>query len=246
MKILVPIKRVPDPYAVVRPLPDGSGIDANGLKHEINPFDEIALEEAVRMKEADPAIHITAVSMGGPECEEQLRKALAMGADLALRIDCSDAVDSSVVSAELAALAQAESPDLILMGKQATDFDSGQAAQMTAARLGWPQAMYAARIERDGSRLTVVRETDEGEETVALSLPAIVTADLRLNEPRYIPLPGIIRARTKPLEVRARLTTAAPKTRLTRLVDAPARAAGIMVDSVDALVAELQKRGALA
>jgi electron transfer flavoprotein beta subunit len=246
MKILVPIKRVPDPYSTVRAKDDGSGIEEAGLKFEINPFDEIALEEAVRMKEADPAVEIAAVSIGAPECEEQLRKALAMGADRAIRIEEPGEMDSTVVAAELAALAREWGPDLILMGKQATDDDSGQAAQMTAARLGWPQALFASKIEREPGALVVARETDEGEEVLRVPLPAVVSADLRLNEPRYIPLPGIIRARSKPLEARPRLTDARPKTRLVRLGPAPEREPGVRLGSVDEVIAELKKRGALA
>src|SRR5438067_1619990 len=148
MKILVPIKRVVDPYAKVRPLGDGSGMDTTGLKFEINPFDEIAVEEAVRLKEKDPSIEITAVSIGGPECEEQLRKGLAMGADRAILIETIDLLDSSVVASELAALVNELKPDMVLMGKQATDDDNNQAGQMLAAKLDWPQATFAAKIER--------------------------------------------------------------------------------------------------
>lgn len=243
MKILVPIKRVIDPFAKVRPLADGSGIDISGVKFEINPFDEIAMEEAVRMKEKDASVEIVAVSIGGPECEEQLRKSLAIGADRAVLVETTDPMDSTVVAAEFAALAQELQPDLILMGKQATDDDNNQAGQMLAAKLGWPQATFAAKIERHESSLHVTRETDSGDETLALPLPCVVTTDLRLNEPRYIALPGIIKARSKPLEKRARLTGALPKTRIVKVESPPAREAGRKVSSVDDLIAALQSKG---
>jgi electron transfer flavoprotein beta subunit len=245
MKILVPIKRVVDPFAKVKPLPDGSGIDTTGLKFEINPFDEIAVEEAVRLKEKDPSIEIIAVSIGGPETEEQLRKALAMGADKALLVETTDPLDSTVVAAELAALAKELQPDIILMGKQATDDDNNQAGQMLAAKLDWPQATFAAKIERADDSLKVTRETDTGDETLELSLPCVVTTDLRLNEPRYIALPGIIKARSKPLEKRSRLTQATPKTRITKIEAPDARQAGRKMGSVDELVSALREKGVL-
>ena len=245
MKILVPIKRVVDPYAKVRPLADGSGMDTTGLKFEINPFDEIAVEEAVRMKEKDSSVTITAVSIGGPECEDQLRKALAMGADKAILIELTDVMDSTVVASELAAFAKELQPDLILMGKQATDDDNNQAGQMVAAKLDWPQATFAAKVEASAGSVKVTRETDTGDETLELPTPCLVTTDLRLNEPRYIALPGIIKARSKPLEKRPRMTSAAPKTRVTKMDAPPARQAGRKVGSVDELVAALKDKGAL-
>ena len=243
MKILCPVKRVVDPYAKVKPLPDGSGLDTGAVKFDVNPFDEIAVEEAVRMKEKDPSVTITAVSLGGPEVEEQLRKALAMGADDAILIENSLPLDSSVVAAELAVIALGY--DLVLMGKQSTDDDNGQAAQMLAAKLGWPQATFASSITIEGGIATVTRETDTGEETLVLPLPCVITTDLRLNEPRYIALPGIIKARSKPLEKRPRATTVTPKTRIVRMDSPLARPAGRKVASVDELVAALRERGAL-
>jgi len=245
MKILVPVKRVLDPYAKPRPLPDGSGVDTTGLKFEINPFDEIAVEEAVRQKEKNSNIEITVVSIGGPECEEQLRKALAIGADRAILVETSSALDSPGIANEMAALAKELSPDLILMGKQATDDDNNQAAQMLAAKLDWPQATFASKIVLEGNEIAVTRETDSGEETLKMSLPAVVTTDLRLNEPRYIALPGIIKARSKPLDKRSASTGSTPKTR-TLKVEAPApRAAGRKVANVAELVAALKERGVL-
>lgn len=245
MKILVTVKRVVDPYAKVRPLPDGSGIDTTGLKFDINPFDEIAVEEAVRMKERDSSISVTVVSIGPPECEEQLRKALAMGADDAVLIETDQAFDSPGIAAELVEMARETMPDLILMGKQATDDDCNQAAQMLAAKLGWPQATFAAKIEPDGSKLRVTRETDTGSETLEFSLPAVVTSDLRLNEPRYIALPGIIKARSKPLRRQATRANAPPRTSLKAVEATPERAGGQRVGSVDELVSALRKKGVL-
>lgn len=243
MKILCPIKRVVDPYAKVRPLPDGSGLDTGSVKFDLNPFDEIAVEEAVRMKEKDPSVTVTVVSIGGAEVEEQLRKALAMGADNAVLIENDKPLDSTVVALELAFVAK--DYDLVLMGKQSTDDDNGQAAQMLAAKLAWPQATFASKIEVANGQATVTRETDTGEETLLLPLPAIVTTDLRLNEPRYIALPGIIKARSKPLEKISRNTDAVPKSRVVRMESPPPRPAGRKVGSVDELIAALKERGAL-
>lgn len=243
MTLLVPIKRVVDPYAKVRPLPDGSGLDTGGTKFEVNPFDEIALEEAVRAKEKDASIEVVAVSIGPAECEEQLRKALAMGADRAILIETTEVYDSPAVAKELEALARELAPDVILMGKQATDDDCNQAGQMLAARLGWPQATFAAKVEFAGGQATVTRETDSGEEVLHLPFPCLITADLRLNEPRYIALPGIIKARSKPLDRRAPAASPALKTKRVRVEAAPTRAAGIKVGSVDELVAALHDKG---
>ncbi len=245
MKILVTVKRVIDPFAKVRPLPDGSGIDTTGVKFDINPFDEIAVEEAVRMKEQDGAIEIISVSIGGRECEDQLRKSLAMGADKAILLQTDESLDSPAVASILADLARELSPDLILMGKQATDDDCNQAGQMLAAKLRWPQATFAAKVERAGNGIRVTRETDDGEEVIDLPLPCLVTADLRLNEPRYIALPGIIKARSKPLEIRSLANVPPAKTRTLKLESPAARSAGRKVASVDELVAALRDRGAI-
>src|SRR6185503_11328900 len=213
MKILVTVKRVVDPFAKVRPLPDGTGIDTSGVKFEINPFDEIALEEAVRIKEKNPSTEIVAIAIGGPECEDQLRKALAIGADSAILIEASAEWDSPAIAKELEALVRELSPDIVLMGKQGSDDDNGQVGGMLAARLDWPQASFASKIDISPTSAIVTRETDTGEETLELSLPCLVTADLRLNEPRYVALPGIIKARSKPLEKRAPKTTPQTKTK---------------------------------
>ncbi len=245
MKILVPIKRVIDPYAKVKPLSDGTGLDLGGIKFDINPFDEIAVEEAVQFKEADDTIQITVISIGPPECEDQLRKALAMGADQAILIETNDPLDSTVVAAELAEVAKELKPSLILMGKQATDDDNNQAGQMLSAKLGWPQASFAAKIERIEDGLKVTRETDDGEETLLLQLPALVTTDLRLNEPRYIALPGIIKARQKPLEKQHRKTSLAPKTEIINYSAPDPRAAGKKVANVEELIQEILAKGVL-
>lgn len=244
MKILVPIKRVIDPYAKVRPLADGSGLDTSDSKFEINPFDEIAMEEAVRMKEANPEIVIVAVSIGESECEDQLRKALAMGADEAILVKTSDDMDSMVIAAELKALVDEIQPKLILMGKQSTDGDSNQAGQMLAALLDWPQATFAAKIELGEESAIVTRETDSGEEVLSLPYPCLITTDLRLNEPRFITLPRIVKARSKPLEVRDRATQTQSKTTILSYTSPPARQAGVKVNSVDELISALKEKGA--
>ena len=246
MKVLVPIKRVPDPYAKVKPLADGSGLDLSGIKFDINPFDEIAVEEAVRMKEQDASVSIVAVSIGGAETEEQLRKALAMGADEAILIETTDALDPRVIAAELAALVNDLQPDVVLMGKQATDEDNNQLGQRLAAKLGWPQATFASKVSPAEGSVTVERETDDGGETLLLKTPCLITTDLRLNEPRYIALPGIIKARSKPLSKRERATSLEPQVKTLNLEAPPARAGGRKVGSVDELVDALKGMGVIA
>lgn len=246
MKILVPVKRVVDPYAKVKPLSDGSAVDTAGVKFEINPFDEIALEEAVRIKEKDPATTIVAVSIGRAECEEQLRKALAIGADSAILVQSDAAWDSPSIAKELEAVVRSESPDLLIMGKQATDDDCGQVGGMLAARLDWPQATFASKLELLSGSVRVTRETDTGEEILEIPLPALVTTDLRLNEPRYVALPGIIKARSKPLEFRPPTTSPEMKTKTTAFASPPARGAGKKVSNVDELLTELRAKGAIA
>jgi len=245
MKILVTVKRVVDPFAKVRATADGAQLDTAAAKFEINPFDEIAVEEAVRLREKDPSIEITVLSIGTPQAEEQLRKALAMGADKAILVETTEIFDSLGIATELAAQISVEQPDLVLMGKQATDDDNNQVGQMLAAKLGWPQATFASKIVLEGRKATVSRETDAGGEVLEFDLPGVITADLRLNEPRYIALPGIIKARSKPLEKRAPRTNTQPKTRVKRYDNAPQRSAGKKVQSVDQLVSSLKEMGAL-
>ena len=242
----MPVKRVVDPYAKVRPVSDGSGIDTTGVKFEINPFDEIAVEEAVRLREKQPDIEIVVVSIGTTDCEEQLRKALAMGADRAILVETSHLYDSQGIAQELKAVVDKENPDLVLMGKQATDYDCNQAAQMLAAKLDWPQACFASAVAIEGAALTVSRETDLGVETVQIPLPCVVTTDLRLNEPRFVALPGIIKARSKPLDRVAPNATPAPLTKTIKVESPGARPPGRKVATVDELVNELKNRGAFA
>ena len=202
MKILVPVKRVPNPDERIRVRPDGMGIDGAALTFVVNPFDAIAVEEALRIRErGDTPVEVVAVSLGPAEVESELRTALAMGADRAVRIDSPGGLDPWSVACGLAALVAREAPDLVLMGKQAVDDDANQAGQMLAGLLRWPQATFASKIERlNDGRLRVARETDQGLETLAISLPAVVTTDLRLNEPRYASLSSLIKARKRPIE----------------------------------------------
>lgn len=199
MKILVTVKRVPDPETTIRVKPDGSGIVTDNIKYVINPFDEIAIEEALRIKEKLGGSEVVLASIGTKVVSEQLRTGLAMGADRALLVLCEQALDSLAVSRILAKLVERESPQLVLMGKQAIDDDSNQAGQMLAALLDWPQATFASKVElaADQQSAQVIREVDGGLETIGFSLPGIITADLRLNEPRYASLPGIMKARKK-------------------------------------------------
>jgi electron transfer flavoprotein beta subunit len=245
MRILCPIKRVVDPYAKVQALSDGSGIDAAGAKYDINPFDEIALEEAVQIRERLGSAEIIAVSIGQAESEDQLRKALAMGADRAILITIDGSTDSLGIAKLLKGVVEELSPDLVLMGKQATDDDNNQAAQMLAGMLGWPQATFASKIEIAPNSAIVTRETDEGEEILEVKLPAVATADLRLNQPRYIALPAIMKARNKPLEKRVGAATA-PRTKTVRYDAPPPRQAGVKVGSVEELISKLKSLGALA
>ena len=201
MKILVPIKRVPDPEQKIRLSADGSSLQTEDAAFVINPFDAIALEEALRIREnGSDKVEILAVAIGGEECEEQLRTALAMGADRALKLLTPSPPDPWNVSEILKTLVQREQPELVIMGKQAVDDDSGQVGPFLAAQLDWPQATFVSKLEFSDGKIVVDRETDTGIERASVPLPAVVTTDLRLNEPRYISLPGIIKARKKPLE----------------------------------------------
>lgn len=202
MKILVTVKRVPDPETTIRVKPDGSGIVTDNIKYVINPFDEIAIEEALRIKEKLGGSEVVLASIGTKVVTEQLRTGLAMGADRALLVLCDQELDSLAVSKLLAKLVERESPQLVLMGKQAIDDDANQAGQMLAALLDWPQATFASKVElaADQTSVQVVREVDGGLETVGFSLPGLITADLRLNEPRYASLPGIMKARKKEIK----------------------------------------------
>ena len=239
MKILVPVKRAIDKDVKIRVKADGSGVELGNVKMSMNPFDEIAVEEALRLKEAGKATEIVAVSIGPQQAAETIRTALAMGADRGILVKADGAVEPLAVAKILKAIALAEQPGLVIMGKQAIDDDCNQTGQMLAALLGWPQGTFASKVALDGDALTVTREVDGGLEDVEIQLPAVVTADLRLNEPRYASLPGIMKARKKELkeipiaEVGADLT---PTVKIVKLDPPPKRQAGKKVGSVQELV----------
>ena len=242
MKILVPIKRVPDPATTIRVLPDGSGIATDNVKWVINPFDEIAIEEALRIKEKQGEGEVILISIGQQTWQEQLRTGLAMGADRAILVRTETPLDTLAIARVIAKIASDEKPGIVMIGKQAIDDDSNQVGQMIAEMLGWPQATFASKIEISGEKCTVVREADGGLETIAFPLPAVITADLRLNEPRYASLPGIMKARKKELkEIPADSlgVDLAPKLKIKNLTAPPKRQAGRKVASVQELVAVL-------
>ena len=249
MKILVPVKRVIDYNVRPRVKSDGSGVDLANVKMSMNPFDEIAVEEAIRLKEKGAATEVVAVSIGPAKAQEVLRTALAMGADRAILIETDTLTEPLAVAKLLKALCDEEQPGLVLMGKQAIDDDANQTGQMLAALLGRPQGTFASKVELEGDQVSVTREVDGGLETVRLALPAIVTTDLRLNEPRYASLPNIMKAKKKPLDTRTPADLGVDVTpRLTTLkVEEPAaRQGGVKVASVDELVAKLKTLGAVA
>jgi electron transfer flavoprotein beta subunit len=247
LRILVPLKRVPDPDTKIRLRADGAGIETDAVTFVINPFCEIALEEALRLREGGhPVEEIVVATAGGPETTEQLRRGLAMGADRAIRIDVAEPPEPLAVAKLFARLVEREKPDLVLMGKQAIDDDCNQTGQMLAALLNWPQATFASKVEvLDGAaRLRVAREVDGGLETVIVRLPAVVTTDLRLNEPRYVALPGILRAKNKPLEETtpaALSVNVAAKTRTLGLAPPPRRSRGVRVADVPELLRRLRE-----
>ena len=244
MKILVPAKRVPDPNSTIKVKPDGSGIVTDGLKWVINPFDEIAIEEALRIKEKLAGSEVVLVGVGSKACSEQLRTGLAMGADRAVLVISEDALDSRAIAAILTKLTTDEKADLVMMGKQAIDADSSQAGQMLAEMLGWPQATFASKVEfaADQKSMQVTREVDGGLEVLSLPLPAVVTADLRLNEPRYASLPGIMKARKKELKevpLADLGVDTAPRLKILKMAPPPKREAGRKVETVQDLVQAL-------
>ena len=248
LKVLVCIKRVVDYNVRVRVKPDGSGVAVEGLKMSINPFDEIALEEALRLKERGLASDVAVATVGDAEAQQQLRTGLAMGADRALLIESSAPTEPLVVARALRALVEREKPDLVLLGKQAIDDDHAQTGQMLAALWDRPQATFASRLEIDGTRARVTREVDAGLEVIDVELPAVVTTDLRLNQPRYVKLPEILKAKKKPLEVLplAALIVDARAGVVVERVDPPApRARGIRVQNAAELVGVLRQRGVL-
>ena len=243
MKVIVPIKRVIDFNVKVRVKPDGSGVDAANVKMSMNPFDEIAVEEAVRLKEKGIATEIVAVSCGVTACQETLRTALAIGADRAILVETSVELQPLAVAKLLKAIVAKEQPQLVVLGKQAIDDDANQTGQMLAALLDWPQATFASKIDIANGVATVKREVDGGLETLELKLPAVVTTDLRLNEPRYATLPNIMKAKKKPLETVTPETLGvdvAPRLATLRVVEPPKRKGGGKVADVDELVSKLR------
>jgi electron transfer flavoprotein beta subunit len=242
MKILVPVKRVVDHNVKVRVKPDGSGVDLANVKMSMNPFDEIAVEAATRLKEQGVATEIIAISVGPAACQETLRTALAIGADRAILVETTEEVQPLAVAKVLKAMCEREAPGLIILGKQAIDDDSNQTGQMLAALIGRPQATFASRLEIQDGQARVTREVDGGLETLALPLPAVITTDLRLNEPRYITLPSIMKAKKKPLEVlhpSSLSVDMTPRLRTLKVAEPPRRAAGIRVPDVAALAERL-------
>jgi electron transfer flavoprotein beta subunit len=243
MKILVPVKRVVDYNVKVRVKSDQTGVDTANVKMSANPFDEIAIEEAVRLKEAGVATEVIAVSCGVTACQETLRTALAIGADRAILVETDAELQPLAVAKILKAIADKEGPTLIITGKQAIDDDSNQTGQMTAALLGWPQATFASKVTIADGKAQVIREVDGGLETVSIKLPAVVTTDLRLNEPRYATLPNIMKAKKKPLDVIKAADLGidvAPRLKTLKVTEPPKRSAGVMVPDVATLVAKLR------
>jgi electron transfer flavoprotein beta subunit len=242
VKVLVAVKRVVDYNVKIRVKSDNSGVETANVKMSMNPFDEIAVEEAVRLKEAGNVSEIVAVSMGPAQCQETLRTALAMGADRAILVHSDDDLQPLAVAKLLKALVAKESPDVVILGKQAIDDDSNQTGQMLAALLGWPQGTFASKMEvADGLKIT--REIDGGLETVALKLPAVVTTDLRLNTPRYASLPNIMKAKKKPLETLSPTdmgVDTAPRLTILKVEEPPVRQAGVKVADVAELVSKLK------
>jgi electron transfer flavoprotein beta subunit len=248
MKILVPVKRVLDYNVKPRVKSDGSGVDLANVKMSMNPFDEIAVEEAIRLKEKGKATEIVAVSVGPAKAQETLRTALAMGADRAILVQVDDGVEVEplAVAKLLKAIADEEAPGLVILGKQAIDDDSNQTGQMLGALTGWGQATFANTVEVDGDSATVKREIDGGLQTVTVKLPAIVTTDLRLNEPRYASLPNIMKAKSKPLATKSPSdygVDIAPRLKTLKVAEPAGRTAGIKVGSVDELVEKLKAMG---
>ena len=245
MKILVPVKRVVDYNVKIKVKSDNSGVDLENVKMAMNPFDEIAVEEAVRLKEKKLCDEITAISIGSAKSEETLRTALAVGVDKGILVETEEEVQPLEVAKILKEVVKKNNPDLVLMGKQAIDDDSNQTGQMLAALLGWPQGTFASKLEINGKKINVTREIDGGLETLGMELPAIITTDLRLNEPRYASLPNIMKAKQKPVEkitpndlnveIKQRLKTL-------KVTEPPKKTPGIKVDSVQELISKLHEK----
>lgn len=252
MKVLVPVKRVIDYNVKVRVKADGSGVDLANVKMSMNPFDEIAVEEAIRLREAGKADEVVAVSIGVEKAQETLRTALAMGADRAILVVAADDVHTDIeplaVAKIMAAIVKEENPGIVLAGKQAIDNDMNATGQMLSALLGWSQATFASELDVDGDHATVTREVDGGLQTIKVKMPTIVTVDLRLNEPRYASLPNIMKAKKKPLDQKTPAdygVDVTPRLSIVNTTEPEARSAGIMVGSVDELVEKLKEAGAV-
>lgn len=244
MKVLVAIKRVVDYNVKIRVKPDGSGVDTANVKMSINPFDEIAVEEAVRLKEKGLATEVISVTVGPTQCQETLRSSLALGADRSVHVVCDQSPEPLAVAKILAKIVEQESPDMVILGKQAIDDDCNQVGQMLSALLDWPQATFASQVSVDGKSLNVVREIDGGLETICVDLPAIVTTDLRLNTPRYAALPNIMKAKQKPLNAIPAESLGidlTPRLQSIKVCEPPVRKAGIKVASVEELVTHIRK-----
>ncbi|HRK72044.1 MAG TPA: electron transfer flavoprotein subunit beta/FixA family protein [Micropepsaceae bacterium] len=243
MKVLVPVKRVVDYNVKIRVKPDGTGVDLANVKMSMNPFDEIAVEEAIRLKEAGKATEIVVVSVGPQGAQETIRTALAMGADRGILVKADGAVEPLAVAKILKAVCAAENPNLVILGKQAIDDDCNQTGQMLAALMGWPQGTFASKVAPDGGHVSVTREVDGGLQTVKLKMPAIVTTDLRLNEPRYASLPNIMKAKKKPIDEKTPAdygVDAAPRLAVLKVEEPPKRKGGIKVKTVQELVEKLK------
>lgn len=246
MKILVGIKRVVDYNVRVRVLPDGSGVDTDGVKMSINPFDEIALEEALRIREAGNADEVIVVSIGSDACQQQLRTGLAMGADRAIQVQTDEPLQPLTAARALLKVIEKEDPGLLILGKQAIDDDNSQTGQMLAALWDRPQATFASEVKLDGASAAVTREVDGGLETIEIDLPAVITTDLRLNTPRFVKLPDIMKAKRKPLDTIALADLGVASENdleIGRHAPPPERSRGIMVEDAAQLVAELKNRG---
>ncbi|CAN7764750.1 electron transfer flavoprotein subunit beta/FixA family protein [Caballeronia sp. LjRoot31] len=243
MKILVPVKRVVDYNVKVRVKPDGSAVDIANVKMSMNPFDEIAVEEAVRLREVGVATEVIAVSCGVTQCQETLRTAMAIGADRAILVESTEELQPLAVAKILKALVDKEQPQLIILGKQAIDDDSNQTGQMLAALAGLPQATFASKVMVADGKVTVAREVDGGSETLSLTLPAVITTDLRLNEPRYVTLPNIMKAKKKPMETLKPAdlgVDVTPRLKTLKVAEPPQRSAGVKVPDVKTLVEKLK------
>ena len=243
MKVLVPVKRVVDYNVKIRVKPDGSGVELANVKMSMNPFDEIAVEEALRLKEAGKADEVVVVSIGPTKAQETIRTGLAMGADRGILVETDDAVEPLAVAKILKGIVEEEAPQIVILGKQAIDGDNNQTGQMLAALLGWAQATFASKLEIDGDKANVTREVDGGLQTLAFDLPLIVTTDLRLNEPRYASLPNIMKAKKKPMETKSPAdygVDTAPRIEVQKTVEPPKREAGVIVGSVAELVDKLK------